>query len=127
MAINEWRIWGKKKSQLVDIPKDLDAISEFLSDIENDIKKLKGDVANAQMLFNEAKVVEARLLDKNLTHHIEVMDNVVKDYEIFQSDVNVNGLRVKKIARELIRRAKERGLLDLAREKWKDSRWRGNW
>jgi len=127
MAINEWRIWGKKKREVVDIPKDLEAIEEFLANINEDVKRVKRDVTQARMLFDEAKVVEARLLDKNLTHHIEVMDNVVKDYELFQSDVNVNGLRVKKIARELLRRAKERGLLELAKDKWKDSRWRGNW
>lgn len=120
-------LFGKEKKEKVDIQKDLQAIGEFLADLDDERKRLFEDISKARELFQEAKVVDKKLLDKNLSHHIEVFDNIVKDYESFQNDVNINGIRVKNIAKDLLRRAKERGLLEVVKEKRKDSRWRGNW
>jgi hypothetical protein len=130
MAINEWAIWRKlfpRKEEKVDIPTDLEAIYRFLNEMDSDKQRLLKDITQARLLFSEAKVVNEELLDENLKHHIDVFDQVLQDYESFQNDVDINGIRVKKIAKELLRRASARGLSDIVKEKLKESRWRGNW
>lgn len=130
MAINEWKIWRKwfpQPEEKTDIPTDLEAAYRFFSESERDRKQLAKDLSQSRVLWNEAKVVDENLRLENLKFQIELFDRIIQNYESFQNDVDINGLRVKKIATELLRRAEAAGLTDLVEQRKNDPRWQGRW
>lgn len=130
MAINEWKIWRKwfpQPEEKTDIPADLEATYRFFSESERDRKQLAKDLSQSRVLWNEAKVVDENLRLENLKFQIELFDRIIQNYESFQNDVDINGLRVKKIATELLRRAEAAGLTDLVEQRKNDPRWQGRW
>ena len=131
MAINEWKIWRKwfppPAEEKTDIPADLEAAYRFFSESERDRKQLAKDLSQSRVLWNEAKVVDENLRLENLKFQIGLFDRITQNYESFQNDVDINGLRVKKIATELLRRAEAAGLTDLVEQRKNNPRWQGRW
>src|SRR3989344_2823682 len=99
MSKKWWNALVGKKTQTkkVDVLADIDAITEFLSEVQYDTKELLAQFKK------------------------------LKRYEFFENDVNVNGLRVKMIAKEFLKRASKAGMTDLVRQKEKDKKWMMLW
>ncbi len=133
MTINTWNIWQKlgivrRKVERTDAATDIKAIQEFLAAVDDDVKKLKAQLRQIGELQKENKVLHHHELRiSNLEKQIELCDKILLTYEFFETDVDINGERVKRIARALMKDA-ERNKLEgtLARIR-KESRWTFNW
>ena len=127
MAINEWKIWKKtgivkEDEEEVKVKDDLDAVITFLK--EMDVKVLISKLEQMREMAKEEDVVEDGLKAENLEKQIGLFDEILRAYDFFEEDADVNGLRLQKIGNELLKKAKERGMGDLVKEKKKDIKWR---
>lgn len=134
LAISEWKIWSKlglrmpPQEEKIDVNKDLRAILTFLSDVKYDIAKLSQKFKQLKELRQEAKVLsEEKLRKKNLRKQIQLYDEILIDYEYFVDDADINGQRVKNIAKVLRKKAEEHGFKDLLEKINKKARWVFNW
>jgi hypothetical protein len=128
MAINEWRIWKKlgivkeKETEEVKVKEDLRAIVSFLKEI--DVSKLVEKLERMKNMVKEEVVVGEELKTDNLKKQIELLDGILRDYNFFQDDADINGLRLKKIGGELLKKAEGKEMADLVKDKKKDILWR---
>ncbi len=117
--------WNKEKPQPVDVLNDIEAIIEYLEDLKP--KQLIPELKKLKELEKERHVAEPGLLQINLETQAKVIEKILKYYEFFQNDVDVNGIRVKQIAREFLRSAENAGLKDLVQEKKRSHDWKLHW
>ena len=132
MAIYEKKWWqkffGKKEHSIkTDQLKEIEAVTEFLSEINDDSKYLLTQLNKLEELEKERQVGRESIRQINLETQAEVFDKLLERYEYFQNDVDINGLRVKRMAGEFIKEAEKAGLKDLVKEKKKSSRWQLLW
>lgn len=132
MALYDQRWWKKlfrKKEELeiVDLIKDNKAIIDFLNEAGADINMLISHLQQLQELEKEFSIASKELKKTNLETQAEILDKILLRYQFFQTDVDINGLRVKKIATEFLKTAKETGLKELVEEKKKDTHWSLFW
>ncbi len=117
--------WNKEKPKHIDVLKDIDAVIEYLEELKP--KQLIPELKKLQELEKERHVANQGLLQINLETQAKVIEKILKHYEFFQNDVDINGIRVKQIAREFLRKAEEAGLKDLVKEKKKSHDWKLHW
>lgn len=132
MPLYDKKLWQKifkkdKPHKKIDILNDLEAVYDFLKDIKDDSEFLKKEIQKVQELEKESHVAAQGLLQVNLEKQIEVYEQILKRYEFFLADVDINGQRVKILAQKVLNRAHKEGLKDLIWEKKKDPKWRGEW
>lgn len=132
MALYDQKWWQKlfhkkDETEKVDVIKDSKAIVDFLGEAQNDISMLTSLLKQLQELQKEFSVTSTELRKTNLVTQADVLDKILQRYQFFQTDVDINGLRVKKIATEFLKTAKEAGLKELVDEKKKDTRWSLFW
>lgn len=129
MLKKSWNKLFRKKHtpKKVDVLLDIEAITEFLNDIQADTKELLSQLKKLKELEKEYEVASSGILHVNLETQAKLLDQLLERYGFFQDDVDVNGLRVKMIAAEFLRRAKAAGMTDLVRQKEKDMRWKMLW
>ena len=132
MAFYEKKWWkkliGKKeRREKVDVLQDIQAIIEFLQDIQNDIKTLIPVFEKLEELEKERHVGNETIIQANLKMQAEVLDKILQRYGFFQNDTDINGVRIKRIADEFLKNAEKADLKDLVKEKQKDMRWRFQW
>lgn len=111
----------------VDVAADLDAILEFLSEVSYDVKELHTQLKKLKELEKEYHVAASGILHVNLETQARILDKLLERYEFFQNDVDINGLRMKEMAKEFLRRAAKAGMTDLVKHKEKDKRWMMLW
>ena len=122
------KLFGKKKTaKKEDVLSDIEAITEFLSEIQADTKELSSQLKKLKELEQEYHVATSGIVHVNLETQAKLLDKLLERYGFFQSDADVNGLRVKMIAAEFLKRAKVAGMTDLVRQKEKDQRWKMLW
>jgi len=125
------KLIGKKqqhsKTKKVEVLSDIEAVTEFLNDIQADAKELLSQLKKLKELEKEYQVASSGILHVNLETQAKLLDKLLERYGFFQSDVDVNGLRVKMMASEFLKRAKGAGMTDLVRQKEKDTRWKMLW
>ena len=124
------KLWGRKqqgKVKKVDVLSDFEAIIEFLSDIQADTKELLSQLKKLKELEKEYGVASSGILQVNLETQAKLLDKLLERYGFFQDDVDVNGLRVKMIAAEFLKRAKIAGMADLVKQKENDAKWKMLW
>ncbi len=116
----------KVKKDKIDVPKDVDAVLEFLAEVNRDVGMLQDQFLRLKELASELEVLnEKEVREGNLEAQADVMDSLLEEYEFFQTDVDINGLRLKKIAIDMIRKAEKLDLNFLVKEKKKD--WNLKW
>ncbi|MBT6773981.1 hypothetical protein HOA91_01290 [Candidatus Woesearchaeota archaeon] len=130
MAKKSW--WQKhfardEHQEKIDIVKDLDAIVEYLEEINYDVKSILPELKKLMELEKERKVADSSITHINLETQASILDKLLEKYEFFQNDVDINGLRLKAIANQFLRNAKKHGLTDLVKEKKADQRWKFFW
>tara|TARA_Y100000310_G_scaffold159115_1_gene158577 strand:+ start:3375 stop:3716 length:342 start_codon:yes stop_codon:yes gene_type:complete len=107
----------------VDVLKDIEAMQEFLADVHSDEKALVLDLSNLAQLENEAQVAKEGILAKNLEQQAIIYDQLMQRYSFFQNDVDINGIRLKMIAEEFLKKIENFGNKELLKEKkatWKN-------
>ena len=128
MAINEWKIWQKlkivKKNEFEEVKAedDLQAVLDFLGEI--DVKELIKKIEKLKCMVHDAKVIHEELKTENLEKQIKQLDEVLTFYDFFQNDADINGLRLRKIGKDLLRKGQRAGLKSMVKEKKKDMKWR---
>ena len=137
MAINELKIWqklglSKPVEEKVDVDKDIDAILLFLKETTPIGQVLLKQIAEMKKLRKKEKELrkagKEKELKDNILAQVKLYHQVLKNYELFELDTDVNGERVKKISHVLGKTAKETDI----NKKWletirKSERWAFNW
>ena len=72
----------------------------------------------------EERVVNGELMEMNLKRQLVDYEKILQEYDFLQNDVDINGIRLKKIAKELLKKAGQSGMDHLAKEKSKNFLWR---
>lgn len=123
------KLFSRKQhtKKTVDVLNDLEAITEFLNDIQADTTELLSQLKKLQELEKEYHVAASGIIQVNLETQANILDKLLERYGFFENDVDVNGLRVKMIATEFLKRAGKAGMVDLVRLKEKDKRWKMLW
>ena len=125
--------WWKKlfqkehHEQPVTAVEDIEAVGEFLLDADKDkaaILKLLGEL---EELEKERHVASSGVLQINLNAQAQLLEKLLQSYSDFQNDVDINGLRIKKIAKNFLKEAEKAGMKDLVKEKKHDPKWMFWW
>lgn len=128
MLKKSWnKLFKKHTTKKADVFSDLEAITEFLDEMQADTKELLSQLRKLQELEKEYHVASSGILHMNLETQGKILDKILERYGFFQDDVDVNGLRVKMIKAEFLKRAEKAGMTDLVRQKEKDKRWQTLW
>ena len=128
MAVNEWKIWKRfrkdpyQEEKQTDLPGELKAVLEFLRD--TDLKEMIREMEKMKELAEEEGLVDGEIIEKNLREQIRLFDKILQRYDFFQNDADINGLRLKKAAGELLRKAEKHQMEELVKEKKKKLNWR---
>ena len=117
----------EEQQEKIDVVKDLDAIVEYLEEINYDVKSILPELKKLMELEKERKVADSSITHINLETQASILDGLLEKYEFFQNDVDINGLRLKAIANQFLSNAKKHGLTDLVKEKKADQRWKFFW
>jgi DNA-binding protein H-NS len=138
MAVNEWKIWKKigivkKKEVHLDVETDVKAVLEFLKDANKDAKKVAElfeeymELRGGEKILKKKKAPHNKLVD-NIKKQIEKYDQILKAYEFLQMDADVNGERVKNIAKSIKRKAKKAKVpRDWINHMKTDMKWTFDW
>lgn len=122
------KLFSKKEPKTkVDVLKNAEAVTEFLSEINDDTKELLEKLNKLEELEKEFLVAKPSLIPINLETQAKLLDELLQHYEGFQNDADINGLRVKMIAQEFLKRAAAAGLKNIIAEKKKDHKWQFQW
>ncbi len=131
MAIYEQRWWKKiftpQKEGHTDVVNDIEAIQECLKDVTEEVRSLLPLLEELEELEKERQVAKSGVIKINLETQAKILDSVLEKYEFFQNDVDINGLRVKKIAKQVLKEARKEGLKELVAEKEKNMHWTFDW
>ncbi len=122
------RLFGKEHHEKpVDSLSDIEAVGEFLLGVNNDRAKLLKLLEELEELEKERKVGTSGVIQINLEAQALVLDKLLQTYGDFQNDVDINGLRIKMLARQFLKEAAQAGLKDLVREKKQNRKWKDWW
>ena len=111
----------------VETLKDIEAIQEYLKEINNDTKSIQKLLEQLEELEKERLIAKETIVHVNLESQSKAIDKLIEKYEFFQNDVDINGLRVKRIAEKFLKHAEKAGLKDMVKIKKQDPRWRFQW
>ncbi len=118
------KFFTKKESKTKIEPiKDIQAIQDFLNELQNDAVKLTEFFKQLQSLEQEYKVAKNDLLHINLQAQADLLDKIMPYYSSLAADSEINGLRLKLLATEFVKRARKAGMKDLAKDKKKSTAW----
>ncbi len=122
------KLLGRKQPERkVDVSADIDALIEFLSEVHHDAKELLAKLKKLQELEKEYEIASPGILHINLETQAKIFDKLLEQYGSFENDADVNGLRMKMIVGEFLKRASKAGMADLVKQKEKDRRWMMLW
>lgn len=129
MALYQKKWWKKlfkeKKGKKVDSLNDLAAMSEFLEEI--DVSQLLPELEKLTELEKERRIAKPAIIQANLKTQADILNKILQRYESLQTDVDINGLRLKMVVNEFLKHAQKAGLHDLVKEKRQDPKWQGKW
>ena len=122
--------WWKKQAKKHEPKKaemltDIQAIIEFLEQVPKDTETLLPLFKQLEELEKERQVASSSLIPTNLHTQEEVLDKLLDQYEFLQNDVDINGIRLKRIAEEFLHNLGKADLKELQREK--KQKWKLFW
>jgi len=132
MSLAEKKWWRKlfKKDhhkEYIDPIKDVQAIAEFLISSKKDTEQFVKDLGELEELEKERLVANEGVIQINIDAQAKLLDRLLEQYDFYQNDVDINGLRLKRVAKELLKEAEKAGMEDLVKEKKKDQKWHFWW
>ncbi|HLC52575.1 MAG TPA: hypothetical protein VJI98_04995 [Candidatus Nanoarchaeia archaeon] len=110
-----------------DSVKDIGAVIEFLQEIKNDVKLLIPELKKLENLEQERQVASSGIIHVNINTQVKIMDGILERYGFFQSDTDINGLRLQQVSENLLEYAGKVGMRDLVEKKRGDHRWKFQW
>lgn len=123
-----WKRLFKKESEPKENSlKDISTMIEFLEDVKDEAQLLIIPLKRLEELEKERRVGSKSLTPINLQTQAKLLDSLLEKYEFFQNDVDISGIRMKRVAKEFLYQAKKAGLKDLVKEKQKSAKWKFNW
>lgn len=132
MSLEEKRWWKKlfkhdhHKDQANAVT-DIQAIGEFLINSKKDTENLIKNVGDLEELEKERLVANEGVVQINIDAQAKLLDKLLEQYDFYQNDVDINGLRLKRVAKHLLKEAEKSGMHDLVKEKKKDQKWQFWW
>tara|TARA_Y100000310_G_C20599618_1_gene772323 strand:- start:7 stop:402 length:396 start_codon:yes stop_codon:yes gene_type:complete len=131
MALYEKKWWKdlfqKEEKKKVDSTKDIQAVIDFVNEIETNKKLLLPKLKKLAELEKESHVAKSGIIQVNLQTQAKILEDVLSVYESLQNDTDINGLRVKEVAGEFLKKSQRAGLKDLVKEKKQDIKWQFKW
>lgn len=118
----------KHKEIPADPDTDIKAILSYLKDVHYDVEKLQMMLMKLRKLRLEAKMLtddEAR--KESVRKQIELYDELLLRYEYYDNDADINGIRVKNIAKYYFEEARKYKFYDLIEKIKKEARWFFDW
>jgi len=115
------------KKEPVNINRDSKAIIEFIINLKHDqarLLRLFKEFLELRLEYRALQDPEAK--KKNFRHQVNIFDEIIQAYSFFQEDVDINGQRVKEIAKAIRKMAKKVGEKDLI-DRTNQLRWRFDW
>lgn len=106
---------------------NIQAVLDFLDEAHQEISSLKPLVKQIEELEEERVIATEDLVVVNLQTQAEILDKILGQYEFFQNDADINGIRVKRMASAFLNHAKEAGLHELVKKKLEDKKWAEGW
>ena len=104
---------------------DIQAVIEFLEQVPRDAQALLPLLKQLEELEKERQVATAGLIPTNLHTQEAVLDKLLDHYEFLQNDVDINGIRIKRLAEEFLHNLGKADLRELQREK--KQKWKLFW
>ncbi len=105
---------GRKK---IDLSRDFDGINDFLADMVRDRQALVVLFEQLKELEEERQVATHVALKVNLQSQVTLLQDILDRYNNFEDDVQINGIRLRIIAAELLKKAEKAGLKDAVKDK----------
>ncbi len=132
MSVADMKGWKKmfdkkEHAKPIDVVKDIEAIEDFLEDVNADVKVLLKELRQLRELEQERQVAKSGVVHVNLETQGVVFDKILERYGFFQEDVDINGLRLQKVAKAYLKQCQRMGLSDLVAEKKQDEKWKFHW
>ena len=111
----------------IKVNQDIRAIADFLYNLKYEREKILRLVKEFMELRIEASALhDPELKKKNLRHQINLFDQIIQAYSFFQEDADINGNRIKNIAKVLRKSAIKSEEIDLI-DKTNDLKWKFDW
>ena len=127
MLFNKNKI-NKLPKQSVDIDKELDAVMLFLTEVGSDLKEIyiqckkMKELRKRKLNLEERKVPDIAV-NFNLGEQIKVWDQMLKTYQFFDDDVEINKKRVQMVGDELKKLSLHTNMPEELKNKIKNSEW----
>ena len=127
MGIFNWIFKKPKPEKKLDINTDLRAVIDFLSEVNYDAQRLLRMFRELQSLRREYRVLQnEEMKQQNIVKQVNVYDEILDLYHFFEDDADINGHRVKNIAKVLKKAIEKMEDPELVK-KTKDPKWTFNW
>ncbi len=132
MALNTLKIlekFGVKHKEIQARPDDeLKAIEMYVRDVHYDVEKLNKMLKQLQRLRAEGRMItDEHARNENLRKQLEIYDRLLVDYEYYEHDADINGIRVKNVAKYYYEQAQKHKLHDWVEKIKKEARWFFDW
>lgn len=116
-----------KGKQEINYDADIAAIVYFFSNLNPHLESIVKSLKKLTELRKKEIISDDKEKNNILKEQIDVFDELLKDYEIFELDTDINGERVKKLAKYLRKKAKKAKLSKEIIKKTKKERWTFDW
>ncbi len=124
--------WVKKKKKKINVDEDLEIISLFFNEVNEDIENLKHLFAHMKILRHKyGKLIKTNApqnaIRANVQEQIQTYDKILQLYRFLDEDVEINGLRSKMVSDVLVKKAQELSVDPEILKLTKQPRWTFNW
>lgn len=127
MGLLEWLGFSKRVDNF-NLDVDMQAIENFLDEVSFHVRDLSHTLADLRKLSGEASLLtDPKALKVNMSKQISLFDHLLVRYQFYQQDTDINGIRVKRIARHYKEKAKDYKLYSLLEMMKKEDRWFFDW
>ena len=111
----------------INVNKDVKAITYFLANLPYDDERLLRLFKEfLELRLEHYALSDDKLKRQNIIKQVNLFDQIIDLYQYFQDDVDINGKRVKNIAKALTKVVKDQNIEE-AKAKVQSLKWRFDW
>ena len=132
MGISTLKLWEKlgfvRRELPADTDTDIEAITTYLDDINHTVETLRKQFRILLELRRDARVLtDENLIKENLAQQVQIYDKLLSNYQYFDIDTDINGIRMKNIAKRYMAEIKKHKLYEVLENIKKKDHWIFNW
>ncbi len=132
MGISTLKLWEKlgfvRRELPADTDTDIEAITTYLDDINHTVETLRKQFRILLELRRDARVLtDENLIKENLAQQVQIYDKLLSNYQYFEIDTDINGIRMKNIAKRYMAETKKHKLYEVLENIKKKDHWIFNW